>query len=126
MEPLNDKELNRLLRQWEAPAAPASLRVPGGPRRPSRWQWLWSGSIRIPIPIGAAIVIVVAVFGIYSSRPEPRPALQPMAIPNATSPAAVSPAAPAATAQAAQPVPETLAGFRPVVQIEPRLIGGHQ
>ena len=62
MEPLNDEELNRILRQWEAPATPTSLEarmVVAVPKEPS-WKWLLTGSFRIPVPVGvlAALLIV--------------------------------------------------------------------
>src|SRR6187399_211776 len=92
MEPLNDKELNQLLRQWEAPAAPANLRIPVGPSRRSVWKWLLSGSIPVPVPVGLALVIVTATVLIYSNRPVP---------------AALSPASGSVVAPAAAPSPST-------------------
>ena len=42
---LSDQELDGLLREWTAPAAPARLRAAVfGPPRP-RWQRLWRASI---------------------------------------------------------------------------------
>lgn len=64
MEPLNDDELNRLLRRWEAPQAPASLGagLPGH----SRWHWLLKGSIRIPVPLVAAAMLLLLVLSVVS------------------------------------------------------------
>jgi hypothetical protein len=73
MEPLNDQELNRLLRQWEAPSAPATLRIPNRRTRPSRWSWLWNGSIRVPVPIGVGAVVIVALFWVFSASPSRNP-----------------------------------------------------
>jgi len=73
MEPLNDKELNDLLRQWKPPDAPASLAERFFPNavRPSWRQWLLNGSIRVPVPVGllaAAILIASVVFGISNRQ----------------------------------------------------------
>jgi hypothetical protein len=98
MEPLNDKELTDLLRQWRAPAAPATLAekfFPGAAATP-RWRWFLSGSIRIPVPVGlAAVVIIVAsvVFGVSNRQ-------------HVTGPAGAA----------------TLADFQPVHQLQPRII----
>ena len=97
MEPLNDDELDHLLRQWKAPAAPPSLEekfFPRGERLPW-WRWLWSGTIPIPVPVGlvaAAILVAAVLFGI-SNYPPRRPV---------------------------QSV--TLADFQPVKQLQPRII----
>lgn len=71
MEPLRDDELNQLLRRWEAPAAPASLRA-RLPRQ-SRWGWLLTGSIRIPVPVAAAAAMLLAfslMSGLRQSNPD--------------------------------------------------------
>ena len=63
MEPLNEKELNQLLRVWEAPSAPKGLRSPAGVARAAWWRWLFTGSIRIPVPaVAAAAVVLVAIW----------------------------------------------------------------
>ena len=98
MEPLNDKELKDLLRQWKPPDAPASLAQRFFPNamRPSRWSWLLSGSIRVPVPVGlvaAAIIIASVVFGISNRQPANRPGGA-----------------------------ATLAGFQPVHQLQLRVI----
>ena len=79
MDPLDDDALNRLLRQWEAPAPPTDLR----PRRPqpaARWRWFLDGSIRIPVPVGIAALAVVALiwwFRVAEFR-NPTPASPPV------------------------------------------------
>jgi hypothetical protein len=100
MEPLDENELNQLLRKWEAPPAPASLKdrvFP--PRRPWFW-WLLTGSIRIPVPAALAAALLAALW-IHFSRPVERPRV--------SDPGSVS-----------------LADFRPVRQLEPVLVGGGQ
>jgi quercetin dioxygenase-like cupin family protein len=57
---MDDRELNRLLREWTAPDAPPHLRPPRARR--SWLDWLVSGSIRVPVPAAlatlAALVLV--------------------------------------------------------------------
>ena len=101
MEPLDDEELSQLLRQWTAPPAPASLgRRIRSPRRPW-WRWLLTGTIRIPVPVGIAAAVVLAALWVYTSPSTRR------AVP--------------------QPAPSvSLADFQPVVQLEPRIVGGQK
>ena len=67
MEPLNDDELGQLLRQWEAPRVPDSLRPPR-----QWWQWLLRGTIRVPVPVGLLVVAVMALL-VYSAVSASRP-----------------------------------------------------
>ena len=97
MEPLSDKELNELLSQWKAPAAPQSLEQKFFPRaeRLPWWRWLWSGSIRVPVPVGlaaAGLLLLSVLFG-FSGRPVARPVKE-----------------------------VTLADFQPVKKLQPRII----
>jgi hypothetical protein len=107
MEPLDDRELNHLLKQWKAPATPASIHsiVKGGhrvlPRRAPWWRWLFVGAIRVPVPVMVAIVAVVALLFYFRTSDKPKPEPQ-----NASQPGTVS-----------------LADFQPVRQLEPRVIG---
>jgi hypothetical protein len=98
MEPMNDRELNELLRQWKAPAAPPGLeeKLFARPEPQSWWQWLLHGSIRIPVPAGAAILAILIVSIIAAFAPQRE------------------------TGSAAQQV--TLEDFRPVPQLEVRVI----
>jgi hypothetical protein len=101
MEPLDDRELDRILQQWQAPGAPPSLRAKVLPQPSHWWQWLATGTIRIPVPVGIAILLAVAIllyFRTYSPMTE--------------QPAAVQPAKSV-----------SLADFQPVKQLEPRVIG---
>lgn len=87
-----DKQLNELLKKWEAPPAPPTLRFPGQPRQPW-WRWWLTGSIRVPVPaVGLAALALVVWY--WQNRP-----------PEMVSKEAVS-----------------LADFRPVEQFEPRII----
>ena len=97
MEPLNDRELNRLLEQWRAPAAPPSLARRVLPRHTSWWQWLYRGTIRVPAPVGLALLALLAA--LLFVRPPVRVARPPT-----------------------QPT-VSLSDFQPVGQLQPRLIG---
>lgn len=100
MEPLNDEELNHLLRKWEAPPAPIRLerRILARPR--SWWRWLFTGTIRIPVPVGFALV-ALAFFWIYRV--------------NTRTPA------PAVVRPRNESV--SLADFQPVPHLEPVIVG---
>jgi quercetin dioxygenase-like cupin family protein len=65
---MDDRELNRLLREWTAPDAPPHLR----PRRAygSRLHWLVTGTIRVPVPVALAAALLAA-WWITSTRPGP-------------------------------------------------------
>ncbi len=65
---MDDRELNRLLREWKAPDAPPDLR----PRRAdgSRLRWLVSGTIRVPVPVALAALLMAALW-IASARTGP-------------------------------------------------------
>jgi hypothetical protein len=98
MEPLNDNELNDLLRQWKAPGAPSSLvgKFFPKPELLPWWRWLFAGSIRVPVPMGLAAMVILALsvfFGVSDRQRAVRPA------------GAV-----------------TLADFQPVKQLQPRII----
>ena len=103
MEPLNDGELNRLLHQWNAPGAPPHLRPPSRPSRESWWRWFVTGTIRVPVPVGLALVVIIATVWVYT----------------ATRRAPVVGSEPSGD----QPV-VSLADFRPVEEVELRVVGG--
>ncbi|MBL8212411.1 MAG: hypothetical protein JNK87_16975 [Bryobacterales bacterium] len=73
---MNDDELRSLLRKWEAPPAPDSLRRRVLPARPRfDWRWLWTGELRIPVPAALAAVFVL-LFAMYGwRRPTAPPSL---------------------------------------------------
>jgi len=81
MEPLDENELKRLLRQWEAPQAPRTLKQRVLPQQRPRWNWLLRGTVRVPVPVAIAIALVVGLWGlwVYHSRPAgpPQAAVQP-------------------------------------------------
>ena len=100
MEPLDDRELDKILQQWQAPGAPPNLRAKVVP--PSQWwQWLTKGTIRVPVPVGIGILLAVAALLYFRAF-----------LPTAEQPTAVQPAKSV-----------SLADFQPVKQLEPRVIG---
>lgn len=56
---LEPGELDRLLRQWKAPSAPAGLRQSVFPRF-RWWRKFWNISIRIPLPVACCLVVLLA------------------------------------------------------------------
>jgi quercetin dioxygenase-like cupin family protein len=62
---MDDRDLNRLLREWRAPDAPPDLRPRR--RRGSRLRWLITGTIRVPVPVALAAMLLAA-FWIASMR----------------------------------------------------------
>ena len=99
MEPLDEDGLKQLLRKWEAPPAPATLKERLFPQK-SRWQWLLTGTIRVPVPVALAIALLLALW-IQLSRPSSAP-------------------------PAAQPGTVSLADFQPVRQLQPVVVVGGQ
>jgi len=100
MEPLDEDELNHLLRKWEAPAAPPSLTQRIFPPRKSSLSWLLTGTIRVPVPALVAAAILIALW-IHYSRP-------------------------AVAARVSEPGSVSLSDFQSVLQLAPVVVGGGQ
>jgi hypothetical protein len=98
MEPLNDNELNQLLRKWNAPDAPSTLSGRVLPARISPWRWIFTGTIRVPVPLALAAVVLIALW-IHYSRP-------------------------GASERAPDPASVSLSDFKPVRQLEPVVVSG--
>jgi hypothetical protein len=99
MEPLDDRELDKILQQWQAPCAPPSLHAKVLPAS-QWWLWLTKGTVRVPVPLGIALLLAVAAllyFRTYSPTAERQTVAQPVK--------SVS-----------------IADFQPVTQLEPRII----
>lgn len=60
---MTDDELRSMLREWESPRAPETLRSRVLPSK-SSWGWLLGGDFRIPIPVALALLCLL-VFGGY-------------------------------------------------------------
>src|SRR5438105_4906435 len=101
MEPLDDRELDRILQQWQAPLAPPSLHARVLPQPAHWWRWLTTGTIRVPVPLGIALLLAVAALLYFRTN-----------LPTTERPT---------IAQPAKSV--SLADFQPVKQLEPRVIG---
>jgi hypothetical protein len=71
---LQDRELDGMLRQWQAPQAPPRLRQAVFPK-PSRpwWLRLWTTSIRVPLPVACALLLALAAGASLWPRPAPAP-----------------------------------------------------
>lgn len=93
-----DRELRRMLREWEAPAAPPGLRSRVMRARTSPWRWLLTGTIRVPAPVGVAAA-VAAVAWLFIGGADPGP-----------------PVSGAATV--------SFGDFQPVAQLEPVVLRG--
>jgi hypothetical protein len=96
MEPLDDKELNQLLRQWKAPDAPSTLERRIAPQPASPWRWLLTGSIRIPVPVGIVVVLMLVLWIMWG-----RSTVVPVVV---------------------QSPRGTLADFQPVEQLQPTIV----
>jgi hypothetical protein len=66
---LSDRELDALLPEWKAPAAPVRLRAAVFPESAGPWwKHLWSASIRIPVPVALCLAILLAAVWWQGSR----------------------------------------------------------
>jgi hypothetical protein len=104
MEPINDPKLSELLREWQLSGATQSLDARVAAFRRSWWSFLLKGSIRVPVPVGlAAAAILLAMAGALVRRQGEAP----------VAPAAGSPSI-------------NLMDFRPVHDVNVRVIRGHE
>jgi hypothetical protein len=69
----DDKRLSELLKEWQLPAAPASLDARVLASRKPWWKLLFTGSIRIPVPIAFALAAALVVMGVALLRRPPAP-----------------------------------------------------
>jgi hypothetical protein len=102
MEPIDDPQLKKLLREWKVEDAPSSLneRVLGA--KQSGWKLLIGGSVRVPVPIVLGFAVLLVVMGAALVRLRPGPAS----------------AAPAVSSTI------NLAEFQPVRDVQVRIIRG--
>jgi hypothetical protein len=110
-----DDELARLLRCWGPPAVPESLdeRVLSAYRRHTGplWRRLLSVELRVPLPVAAALLLMLLASVVLALR---RPATGG----TAAQPAAGEVVQSARRAEAPLVTRTSLAGFRPVEEIE--------
>ena len=76
MEPLDDRELNNLLREWAAPPAPSRLRDGLFPTNAPWWQRFWRAQIRIPVPLAVCLVLLLLAGLWQFAKPRPAPLSQ--------------------------------------------------
>jgi hypothetical protein len=95
---MDDPKLSELLKEWQVPNAPASLDARVLNERKPWWSFLFTGSIRLPVPvfIAFAAALIVMAFALMRKRSE-----QPVAA-----------------------TPVSLAEFRPVKDLNVRIIRG--
>ncbi len=75
-DPLSDQELDELLPEWKAPAAPARLKAAIFPERRRWWRQLWSASIRLPLPAAACLALALVGVAMWQSMRAPRVVIQ--------------------------------------------------
>jgi hypothetical protein len=101
MEPTDDPQLRKLLREWKVQDAPSSLdqRVLG--TRKQWWTLLITGFIRVPVPVGLAIAALLLAMTVALVRERRSPA------------------------RPADPSTVSLVDFRPVEEPQVRIIARH-
>jgi len=70
---MNDEELRSMLRTWQTPPAPETLRARVFRRRWPSFRWLLSGEIRVPVPVALAALCLL-IFVAYRAVRTPEPA----------------------------------------------------
>jgi hypothetical protein len=71
MEPNDDVQLRRLLREWKAPGTPSSLddRVLASREMPQTWwRFFVRGYIRVPVPVACCLALLVFFAGFELTR----------------------------------------------------------
>jgi hypothetical protein len=66
---MTDDELKAVLRRWQAPPAPATLRARVFRRRWPSLRWLFRGEIRVPVPVALAALAVLSFVAYRAVRP---------------------------------------------------------
>lgn len=64
---MNDDELRSILKSWQAPAAPATLRT--RVFKPRWGRWLLFGEIRMPVPVALAVCCLLLLVMYRATRP---------------------------------------------------------
>ena len=71
---MTDDELRSMLRTWQAPPAPETLRARVFRRRWTPFLWLLSGEIRVPVPFALAALSIL-IFVMYRAVRPPAASL---------------------------------------------------
>ncbi|HSB17989.1 MAG TPA: hypothetical protein VLE22_26295 [Bryobacteraceae bacterium] len=66
---MTDDELRSMLRTWQAPPAPETLRKRVFRRRWSPFRWLVQGEIRVPVPLAVAVLCMLIFAATRVFRP---------------------------------------------------------
>ena len=66
---MTDDELRSMLRTWEAPPAPATLRGRVLRRRWPSLRWLLWGEMRVPVPVALAVLCLLVFVAYRAVRP---------------------------------------------------------
>jgi hypothetical protein len=66
---MTDEELKSMLRTWEAPPAPETLRARVFRRRWPSFRWLLSGEIGVPVPVALAALSLLILMAYLAIRP---------------------------------------------------------
>jgi hypothetical protein len=83
MNEMNDQELHDLLKNWEAPATPPSLKgkVLEQYRKQQKWDWRrpFSGSLRVPVPIACLTAVLIGglAIAVFMPKAGPLPTITP-------------------------------------------------
>ena len=103
---LTNPELDRLLRKWKTPVAPARLRSAIFPMQSVPWYRRWlTATIRIPVPV-AVVLCVSLVFAGWQW-------------------ASIRERALVSRGLVSGPTSVTFHGFSPVAELRPRIIRSH-
>jgi hypothetical protein len=68
MEQMNDDELRKMLRQWQAPLAPEGLERSILRRARPRWRWLLTGAISVPAPVALCVAVLLVLLALRPAR----------------------------------------------------------
>ena len=87
MKEMNDKKLHELLKSWDAPAAPPSLKESilehYRKRQKRSWRWFLTGSLRVPVPVislASVALVGLAIAGLVNKSQPPVPPPPPQIV----------------------------------------------
>jgi len=135
---MNDRELQDLLKSWEAPATPTALKgsVLEQYRKRQKWSWRWlfSGSLRVPVPVVSLttmIIIGLALAALARKTPHPLPPLPPQIITRVIEVPVIKERIVTRTVYRERAVSAPISGinlreFQPVATLVPRIIRSGQ
>ncbi len=135
MKDVNEQEFEDLLKRWEVPKTPASLRE-NALKAYRRWQkrnWLWllTGYLPVPFPMVSLAVVLIIGLGVAILLPKnPAPPLPPRIIASKVEVPVIRERIITKTVYLNKMVPDTISinlrEFQPVASLNPRVIRSHQ